>query len=197
MKSLEPAIGPTDPARLVQRILAGERSAEEELVRRYSCGVAVMVRRIVREPSATDDLYQETFRIVLEKVRQGDLRESERLSGFVCGVARNLAIEYLRRPRQMTSLEEVEDTALVADQVPDQLSTLLEEEKVKAVRQVLQELATVRDREILRRFYLLEEDKNRICASLGLSNLHFNRVLYRARERFRELYEQSREKQRA
>jgi RNA polymerase sigma-70 factor, ECF subfamily len=196
MRSLEPAIGPTDPARLVQRILAGERSAEEDLVHRYSCGVAVIVRRLVRDSFATDDLCQETFRIVLEKIRQGDLREAERLSGFICGVARNLAIEYLRRPRQMTSLEEVEDTSLVADQVPDQLSTLLEEEKVKAVRQVLQELATVRDREILRRFYLLEEDKNRICASLGLSSLHFNRVLYRARERFRELYEQSREKQR-
>lgn len=196
MKSAEPASGRTDPARLVQRILAGDRSAEEDLVHRYRCGVAVIVRRIVWDSFATDDLCQETFRIVLEKTRQGDLREAERLSGFICGVARNLAIEYLRRTRQMASLEEVEETSLVSDHVPDPLSTLLEEEKLKAVRQVLQELTTMRDREILRRFYLLEEDKDRICASLGLSSLHFNRVLYRARERFRELYEQSREKQR-
>jgi RNA polymerase sigma-70 factor (ECF subfamily) len=33
-----------------------------------------------------------------------------------------------------------------------------------------------------------EEDKARICADLGLSSLHFNRVLNRARDRYRELY---------
>ena len=30
-----------------------------------------------------------------------------------------------------------------------------------------------------------------VCPELGLSSLHFNRVLYRARERFRQLYEQT------
>ena len=45
-----------------------------------------------------------------------------------------------------------------------------------------------RDREILFRFYLAEDDKERICRDLGLTAVHFNRVLFRARERFRELY---------
>jgi hypothetical protein len=37
------------------------------------------------------------------------------------------------------------------------------------------------------RFYLHEESKEELCEMFGLSDLHFNRVIFRARERFREL----------
>lgn len=56
------------------------------------------------------------------------------------------------------------------------------------MRQVIQDLGTSRDRDILLRFYIAEEDKDRISADFGLSSLQFNRVLHRARERYRALY---------
>jgi len=136
-------------------------------------------------------LCQETFRLVLEKVRRGDLREAERLSGFVCSLARNLAIDYFRQAARRETLEDMEATRPLPDPAPDQLSLLLQKEKAKAIRQVLKELKSERDREVLYRFYIAEEEKDQICTDLGLSSLHFNRVLYRARERFRELCEQT------
>ncbi|WP_457819827.1 hypothetical protein, partial [Staphylococcus aureus] len=42
---------------------------------------------------------------------------------------------------------------------------------------------------ILVRFYLDEEDKNRICSDLGLSPLQFDKILHRARGRLRKLLE--------
>lgn len=186
---MEQPAGTTDPAVLVKRIQVGEGSAEEELFRRYSRGVAIIIGRIARDSCATDDLCQETFRLILEKVRHGALREPEKLSGFICSLARNLAIEYLRRARRVEPLESAGETLSLSNPRPDPLGALLEKERVLAVRQVLSEMTISRDREILRRFYILEEDKERICADLGLSSLHFNRVLHRARERFRELYE--------
>ena len=56
------------------------------------------------------------------------------------------------------------------------------------MRQVLDELPVERDRQLLRQFYLRQESKERICADHGLTSLQFNRVLHRARERFRELW---------
>ena len=53
------------------------------------------------------------------------------------------------------------------------------------------ELGSARDRQAPLRFYLEEEDKERICQDLRLTSLQFNRVLHRARERFRELYERA------
>jgi DNA-directed RNA polymerase specialized sigma24 family protein len=69
-----------------------------------------------------------------------------------------------------------------------QLDRLLDLEKTELVRQVIQELGTARDRDILLRFYIAEEDKDRISADFGLSSLQFNRVLHRARERYREIF---------
>jgi RNA polymerase sigma-70 factor (ECF subfamily) len=48
-----------------------------------------------------------------------------------------------------------------------------------------------RDIQVLYRFYIADEDKEEVCAELGLSSLHFNLVLHRARERFKELYERA------
>jgi RNA polymerase sigma-70 factor, ECF subfamily len=194
MTSVEQPAGSTDSRKLVLRIQAGDRTAEEELVSRYSRGVAIIVRRIATDPSLTDDLCQDAFRLIIEKVRRGEVREPEKLSGYVCSLARNLAIGHVRSVRMTQPLEEAESDPALFDPAPDPLKTLLEQEKVKAVRQTLTELSATRDREILHRFYIAEEDKEQICADLGLSNIHFNRVLYRARERFKELYDESTKK---
>jgi RNA polymerase sigma-70 factor (ECF subfamily) len=188
--AVESAARSAQPADLVRRILAGERSAEDELVSRYKSGVSIILRRMVKDSGVTDDLSQETFRLVLEKIRRGEVREAEKLSGFVCSIARNLALDHFRQIRRLETQEDVAAIPL-SDPAPDQLSVLLQRERTAAVRQVLQELESARDRALLYRFYIAEEEKAHICCDLGLSSLHFNRVLHRARQRFRELYEQS------
>ncbi len=178
-------------ADLVSRIMDGDQRAEAELVERYSRGVTFIIRRETSGASSTDDLYQETFRIALEKIRRGDLRDPERLSGFVCGIARNLVIEYFRRAARQESLTEVGEAAPLPLSAPSQLDDLLQKEKAALVRQVINELPSDRDRQMLFRFYIAEEEKESICADLGLTGIHFNRVLHRARERYRDLYEKA------
>ena len=178
-------------ADLVSRIRAGDRQAEAELVERYSRGVKVIIRTKTGNAAIAEDRYQETFRIVLEKIRQGDVREPEKLSGFICSVARNLVIDYFRRTAQQKSLTEIDESDLLPHHAPSQLEVLLQKEKVAIVRQVISGLPTDRDRQVLFRFYIAEEEKEEICAALGLTSLHFNRVLHRARERYKELYEKS------
>jgi len=176
---------------LVSRIRAGDRQAEAELVERYSRGVMIIIRREVHDTVDVEDLHQEGFRIVLEKIRRGDVREPERLSGFVCGVARNLVIDYFRRAARQENNAEIEEAESIPHPAPDQLQELLRKEKSDLVRQVLKEMSNERDIQALYRFYIADDDKEQICADLGLTSLHFNRVLHRARERFRELYEQA------
>jgi hypothetical protein len=56
------------------------------------------------------------------------------------------------------------------------------------VRQTLAELKNNRDREVIFRYYIAEEDKARICADLGLNSQQFNSVIFRALRRYKELY---------
>jgi RNA polymerase sigma-70 factor, ECF subfamily len=176
---------------LVSRIRAGALQAEAELVERYSRGVMIIIRREVRDTAAAQDIYQDVFRIVLEKIRGGDVREPERLSGFVCGVARNLIIYYHRRAARQESIAGIEVAAPLPNPAPDQLQELLQKEKADLVRQVLRDMPNERDIQALYRFYIADDDKEQICADLGLTIPYFNILLHRARGRFRELYERA------
>jgi RNA polymerase sigma-70 factor (ECF subfamily) len=182
---------PGDAADLVSRIRAGDRQAESELVERFGRGVLMILRRSTRNAAVSDDLYQDTFRIALEKVRQGDLRDSARLGAFICSVARNLVIECFRRTARHEELTGMAEAERPPHRAPDQLEAVLQKERAAIVRQVINELPTDRDRQVLFRFYVVEDEKDQICADLGLTSLHFNRVLHRARERYRELYEKA------
>jgi RNA polymerase sigma-70 factor (ECF subfamily) len=176
-------------ARLVARIRAGEAAAEGELIERFGRGIRFVLAGLARDPARVDDLYQETFRLALEKVRAGELREPEKLSGFLRQMARNLFLgERRKAARRVTEDLEAADPA--ADPGEGPLAVTLDRESARLVRRLLAELEPARDRQILFRFYLSAEPKERICADLGLTGLHFNVVLHRARQRFRALWEE-------
>jgi RNA polymerase sigma-70 factor (ECF subfamily) len=175
---------------LVRRIRSGDPAAEAELVERFSRAVSFLLRRLARDEAVAEDLYQETFRLVIEKVRAGELRDAERLPGFVSSMARNLFIAMARRGgRRQKWQADPEAAATAPDPSPGQLARLLAQERAAMVRQVLAELKNDRDREILSRYYIADQDKEVICRDLDLTDLHFNRVLFRARQRYRELFE--------
>ena len=174
-------------ARLVERIRSGDGRAEEELVERYGRGIAILLARHTNGRPEAEDLYQEAFRLALEKLRRGELRQAEKLPGFLARIARNLAIEHYRKlQRRRTQVDS--EAAGAASVDSSQLQRLLAGEHAGIVRRVLAELRNRRDREILFRYYIAEEERERICADLALTGPQFNRVLHRARERYRDLY---------
>jgi len=191
MNEAEASRPSSDPSvDLVRRIVSGDPAAEAELVRRFSRALSFLLRRLTRDEAAAEDLYQETFRLVIEKVRGGELREPERLPGFVSSMARNLFLGSVRRSgRRQKWHGDAEETEAAPDPAPGQLARLLAQERAATVRQVLSELRNDRDREILSRYYIADEAKEDICRDFDLSDLHFNRVLFRARQRYRELFE--------
>lgn len=177
------------PADLVRRIEAGDRGAEEELVQRYGERLTFLLRRWTRDPAAAEDLYQETFRLVLVKIRDGELREKEKLAGFLHSLAQNLSTYHYRRDdRRSRHVEQGADTGQLSDPRPGSLGQLLQQERAELVRRVLAEMPVARDREILARYYLADQEKEEICAALALAEDHFKRVLFRARERYKELF---------
>jgi RNA polymerase sigma-70 factor, ECF subfamily len=177
-------------ADLIAQIQAGDVRAEEELVHRYRRGILMILSRSPESRHAAEDLCQDTLRIAIESIRSGHIIDPERLSGFVCGIARNLVLNYSRRTtNREISTDDAKLASMSPGTPPPQLDNLLRAEQNRVVRRVIDELPADRDRELLYRFYIAEEEKESICNDLGLSSLHFNRVLFRARERYRQLYE--------
>lgn len=176
-----------DDAALVSRISAGDTLAEQALVRRFSRPVQVMLLQRCRDSELAQDLHQETFRVLIEKLRRDGLDDPSRLAAYTHRTALNLWKGHARKTQRRNTWTDMDAVGRLADTREQQLDTLLRAEEASAVRQLLYELKPERDREILRRFYLLQQEKPVICRDLDLSATHFDRVIYRARQRFKKL----------
>ena len=177
---------------LVERIGNGDGAAEQALVERYSRALLFMLRRRCGDPELANDLHQDVFRIVIERLRGRGIKEPARLAGFIQSTGRNLLIGVIRRRQRRQTYADTDSVSVAADDAqPAQYEQADADETAQHLRLLLDELNSDRDRAILTRFYLLQEDKRSICDGLKLSDLHFNRVLYRAKKRFRELLEGS------
>lgn len=174
-------------AALLEQIRGGSPQAEALLVSRFARGVRLMLRRHMGEDPAAEDLYQEVFGLVLQKARDGAIRSPESLPGFIASLARNLVIAHYRREAKHRS-EPIGEAADPPCTGPSAEERILLREEAERVRRVLQALPRERDRQILTRFYLAGNSKEAICRDLGIDSLHFNRVLFRAKQRYRRLY---------
>ncbi len=172
---------------LVRRIGQGDRRAEEELVRRYQRGLIYLLRRRTRDPQLALDLAQDTFRIAIEKLRQSPIEQVERVAGYLRGTALNLAMADGRRDKRRATTADSDAVDAAADHAAGPFDHVSAEQVQRIVRKLLDELPVQRDREILVRTYLEDEDKSSICEALGVDSAHYNRVLFRAKQRFREL----------
>lgn len=174
-------------ADLANRIGRGDSSAETELVKRYGEGVRFLLQRKTQDHQLAEDIWQDTFQLVIEKLRNAAIKEPDKLPGYIRGIANNLLIGHHRKTaRRRTSAQ-----SDILDAIPDHTSNPADEvsrnQISRLVRNVLNKLPVQRDREILLRYYVSDEDKETICNDLGLDSLHFNRVLFRAKKRLGEL----------
>jgi RNA polymerase sigma factor (sigma-70 family) len=171
---------------LVESIREGESSGMEELYRVFSRGVRYYLCRQLG-PQDLDDKVHDTFLIVVQAIRKGDLREPERLMGFVRTVVRRqVAAQIDRAMQNRRSQADMDTTVLVSDKhdTPEEAAITRQHEEV--AEDVLRSVST-RDREILTRFYLMEQTQEEICGEMGLSETQFRLLKSRAKARFGEL----------
>jgi RNA polymerase sigma-70 factor (ECF subfamily) len=176
-----------DWAALVTRIREGDSEAMGELYTVFAKGIRYFLLRNLG-PEDLDDKVHDCFVIVAQAIRNGDLREPERLMGYVRTVVkRQIAASidtavYLRRNRV-----EFEDAMFyVSDWRENPERAAIAQQTAEIARKVLNGISR-RDRDILNRFYVLEQSQEQICADMGLSYNQFRLLKSRAKARFGEL----------
>ena len=91
---------PNDPQNpelmdLVDRARIGDMAAQSEIVRRYTPRIAGFVRPIISQPSAVEDVVQMIFIKMVRRLRL--LRSSEAFESWLFRLARNTALDFVRR----------------------------------------------------------------------------------------------------
>jgi RNA polymerase sigma-70 factor (ECF subfamily) len=180
-----PPISPEDDdATLVARISAAspgrDALAEAEVCRRFGPRVRLFGLRHLRGDAAAADLTQEVLIIVLQKLREGAVRDSERLPAFVLGTARQCVMDWKRSTARR---------ARILGTFPIDLPSLVEEARepldTDRLRLCLQDLAE-RERAVLVMTYYDGHSAEAVGSELGISAANVRVIRHRGIQRLRE-----------
>jgi RNA polymerase sigma factor (sigma-70 family) len=156
--------------------------APEALLR----AIRVMVRaRGYARWADADDLAQEVLVTTLAAIRSGELRDPARIQSYLSVLLRNVAADEYKRGRRLVSLPEEPEAGI--DESDPTLAAVERQARHDSLLAAVSRLTMPRDRTLLRAFYLEGEDKDAICARLGLAPGQFDGVLHRARLRVKRM----------
>lgn len=123
-----------DPDRAtVERAQRGDESALDELLQRYRDPVFAFVYRLLGHAANTEDVAQETFVRAFQNIGRFHFRRGARFSTWLFQLARNAALDELRR-QQRQPRATLEPGALEpADTAPDAARQLIHRELGEAI----------------------------------------------------------------
>jgi RNA polymerase sigma-70 factor, ECF subfamily len=177
---------PVDWRDLVMRVQRGDDSGMEDLYKLFGRGIRFYLCRQLGMQEL-DDKVHDTFLIVVNAIRRGELREPDRLMGFVRTVVRRQVAAHIDHVVHSRRDELHLDVGVrVADSRRNPEQSMAFKQKVDFMLDILSQLSE-RDRDILTRFYLHEETQEDICREMALTETQFRLLKSRAKARFGEL----------
>ena len=173
---------------LIQRILAGDAIAFEHLVRKYQKQVHTLAWRKVRDFHIAEDITQETFLQVYQKLET--LEDPTRFPGWLYVIADRLCIAWLRRnqrqtePLEDTDISEVE-TEVYSRYVATEHAKTFDEARRDLVEELLAKLKEG-NRTVITLHYLEGMTYSEMSDFLGVSKNTIKSRLRRARQQLRQ-----------
>ena len=173
---------------LIQRILAGDENAFASLVRKYQRQVHAFARRKIGDFQIAEDITQETFLQVYQKLETLD--DPALFSQWLYTIANHLCIAWFRQNRLQTEpLEEV--CILGVETEPYSRYVASEHAKIaaEAQRDLVEKLLTKlkeSDRKVITLYYFEEMTSSEIGELLGVSENTIKSRIRRARQHLKK-----------
>lgn len=181
----------TDPqqpswSELVERVRVGDPAGMEQLYAVFVKGVRFFLWRQLG-PQDLDDKVHDVFLIITQSIQRGELREPDRLMGYVRTIVRRQVAAHIDNAVQSRRNQQSIDPAMaLSDHRPNPERQFIEQESQEVALRMLGGLPK-RDREVLVRFYLQEQTADEICRDLNLTETQFRLIKSRAKARYGEL----------
>ena len=177
-----------DDVALIQRILTGDETAFESLIRKYQKQVHALAFRKTGNFQTAEDITQETFLRVHQKL--ATLNDPAKFSGWLYAIANHLCIAWYRKNRLQTeSLQEIYVSEIETDVYSRYIATEHAKTTAEAQQDLVKRLLTKlkeSDREVITLHYFEEMTSSEIGEFLGVSENTIKSRLYRARQQLKK-----------
>ncbi|MCL2120331.1 MAG: sigma-70 family RNA polymerase sigma factor [Planctomycetaceae bacterium] len=166
---------------LIEKSRSGDRDSFGQIVRQYQGIVSGIIYGILGDFHKSEDIAQETFLIAWKKL--DELRDMEKLPGWLCGIARNLANHHrIRQPKVQTV--SVAEAVEIAEKKDDPARILAQSEQNRLIWAALEKIPE-KYRIPLVLYYRREESIPEIADALEISKEVLSMRLTRARKYLR------------
>ena len=173
---------------LIQRILTGDETAFESLIRKYRKQIHAHAWRKTGDFHIAEDITQDTFLQVYQKL--DTLDDPTQFSGWLYVIVNRLCIAWFRKNRIRTeSLEETDISEIETEAYSQYVATENAKTNAEAQRDLVQKLLTKlkeSDRQIITLHYFQEMTYSEIGSYLGISESSIKSRLHRARQRLKK-----------
>jgi RNA polymerase sigma-70 factor, ECF subfamily len=172
---------------VVEQIRAGDPAGQATLYAALGSGARLFLKRRLPANEDVEDRVHDVFVIVIDTIRRGELREPERLMGFVNTVLhRQLSAEIGRLVQSRKMATDLDDGMILPASDPTPEEAAITSQNIALMKELLGDLGA-RDLEILTRYYLNEQSEELVRREMSLSAAQFNQVKSRAKARFAHL----------
>ena len=171
----------------LERLRAGDYRAQEHFGAYFGALIQIKLRSRLKSREAIEDVRQETFTRFFVALRDGRIRQPERLGSYVNSMCNNVLLEHYRKGARLDSLDDEEEPQDFPDTGIDPFGALAAKETEKRVREILEQLSE-RDRRLLREVFLEERDKDEVCRDFGVDRDFLRVLLFRAKQSFKKRY---------
>jgi DNA polymerase III beta subunit len=173
---------------LIQRILTGDETAFESLIRKYRKQIHAHAWRKTGDFHIAEDITQDTFLQVYQKL--DTLDDPTQFSGWLYVIVNRLCIAWFRKNRIRTeSLEETDISEIETEAYSQYVAAENAKTNAEAQRDLVQKLLTKlkeSDRQIITLHYFQEMTYSEIGSYLGISESSIKSRLHRARQRLKK-----------
>jgi RNA polymerase sigma-70 factor (ECF subfamily) len=166
---------------LVAEIAQGSQAAEERLFRLINRGMRFLIARQIGLENL-DDIVQDSFLAVVRAIRDDRIEKPESLMTYIRTVVqRQVALVIANRVHWRTSTVNLENHTRPVGPGLEEAEDRKQRTKLAAT--VIKGLPAV-SRDLLHRFYVLEQSQEEICRDLGLTEIQFRNKKRRAKRMF-------------
>jgi RNA polymerase sigma factor (sigma-70 family) len=174
---------------LAEGIHGNDSAATKKFYEIFNGGFRFLLKRQLGLADLEDNV-QECIVAVIDAVRKARLREPDRFVGFVHTIVKRHIAHQIVRLTSERQQSNVEDAALHLQSMAPSPESIASSEQMRRLARAALDALSSRDREMLRRFYLLGQSEEQIRRDMNLGEHVFKNVKHRAKNKFAEKYDE-------
>ena len=143
-------------AQLVSSYLDGSEYALEQLINRHQLQIFNFINSKINDRDTSEDLFQDTFIKVIRTLKSGAYNEEGKFLPWVMRIAHNLVIDHFRKSNRIPTVGNKEDFDIfqfISDKSPNAESTLVQQQVLKDLQKLIQELPEDQKEVLIMRLY--------------------------------------------